>query len=969
MICLFYFRRFIFVMVFILGSMQDALAWKVDVHVYVAAQVAQAIEGNRIKLDLGGKTILVPIDPRYARAIRNHTRLFLLGSLGPDAFPDVWGGQIVIHPSYPGGWGTGDWLNHLMSKRDMTDQELAFALGYLTHAAADTFAHTFVNRYAGDVFDLTNHPSAAIRHIKLEGFVSNYLPEIAVSGQTGAAAALIRQGGKTEFPEDLMREMFLFNQDATEQMRAGGAPHFAAAKALYDDLGRMLGDDGIIAKIEELATDLAAEYLLGVPIDDEITKDLARLKREIDKKVAEAGENLMPVANWLNDEIAKIEGLPVNAAESATEAALDISREIGNLAVKIADFKADIAKKENELANWGTRTVTEEACDWIGKIGGKVIKEGCKQVSSTVFVDQKLRNAVIAALDETKKLLSNANDEIDRKRQDMRKALYAGFDTVRKAQEVRRLARKTIIDFALQYPKGGLRGYFARWHDGIPVAMVEYTRANADAIINSIDPSILADKAPDAPGTLTPIKHWLLCYGPIFLSVPEKITTGACATFGAFQDFRDQLDEFEQALADVVPPAGELLELKKELDQLVAEVQNEIQDELTNEGLAHLQRITKKPVLELYKALTEKMDRQKVSAEFAHDPSGQGLPVISDAGGRVLLEMNVHDGKLDVERFHPLYNAIVLAKLSMLDQSGLNRLARMAGVRNTVYGRDLYQGNNQQARNVLFGFIRSIDGNHQWQELSPPHPRGVAVYDEKDFEERSKDPSNFGFGYRDGGCGQTRVQGMRMWVDPVARERLFKALFRGPVATGVDNPSRLQAGLDPVLHANYPLQLGAEGDWLEDGISLITRSFTIRLAGSGRPGRGVEVFLSGRPIWNGNYNSEGQLEFSHEVSQVSLPTRLDVTETGRGPGIRASYSLGCDGKPTQEGKQAPPDVMVRRGDTLWHISERMTGEGEEYPALHAANRDLIRDPDLIYPGQIFVSPWAAPVELSIEGIN
>jgi nucleoid-associated protein YgaU len=49
-------------------------------------------------------------------------------------------------------------------------------------------------------------------------------------------------------------------------------------------------------------------------------------------------------------------------------------------------------------------------------------------------------------------------------------------------------------------------------------------------------------------------------------------------------------------------------------------------------------------------------------------------------------------------------------------------------------------------------------------------------------------------------------------------------------------------------------------------------------------------------------------------------------------------------------------VEVRRGDNLWRISRRAYGAGDRYSTIYQANSDQIRDPDRIYPGQIFVMP-------------
>ena len=49
-------------------------------------------------------------------------------------------------------------------------------------------------------------------------------------------------------------------------------------------------------------------------------------------------------------------------------------------------------------------------------------------------------------------------------------------------------------------------------------------------------------------------------------------------------------------------------------------------------------------------------------------------------------------------------------------------------------------------------------------------------------------------------------------------------------------------------------------------------------------------------------------------------------------------------------------VIIRRGDNLWTLSRRVYGQGIRYTSIYDANEDQIRDPDLIFPGQVFDLP-------------
>jgi nucleoid-associated protein YgaU len=47
---------------------------------------------------------------------------------------------------------------------------------------------------------------------------------------------------------------------------------------------------------------------------------------------------------------------------------------------------------------------------------------------------------------------------------------------------------------------------------------------------------------------------------------------------------------------------------------------------------------------------------------------------------------------------------------------------------------------------------------------------------------------------------------------------------------------------------------------------------------------------------------------------------------------------------------------VKSGDTLSKIAQREYGEGSEWRRIYEANRDTIKNPDLIYPGQTLTLP-------------
>ncbi len=106
---------------FLLGFADAALAWGPGVHMAVADAVLARFD-------------LLPL--LTAEALRNHRECFLYGSLSADIFIGK-GSSLKKHHSH--NWSTGFAL--LDSAR--TAQLRAYALGYLSHLAADTVAHNF----------------------------------------------------------------------------------------------------------------------------------------------------------------------------------------------------------------------------------------------------------------------------------------------------------------------------------------------------------------------------------------------------------------------------------------------------------------------------------------------------------------------------------------------------------------------------------------------------------------------------------------------------------------------------------------------------------------------------------------------------------------------------------------------------------------------------------------------------------
>lgn len=76
-----------------------------------------------------------------------------------------------------------------------------------------------------------------------------------------------------------------------------------------------------------------------------------------------------------------------------------------------------------------------------------------------------------------------------------------------------------------------------------------------------------------------------------------------------------------------------------------------------------------------------------------------------------------------------------------------------------------------------------------------------------------------------------------------------------------------------------------------------------------------------------------------------------ILMAGNVVGINA---VNVDNVAIQNGESLATDeefYIIQKGDTLWKIAEKTYGNGAKYTAIVAANKEVIKDADKIFPGQ------------------
>jgi nucleoid-associated protein YgaU len=172
----------------------------------------------------------------------------------------------------------------------------------------------------------------------------------------------------------------------------------------------------------------------------------------------------------------------------------------------------------------------------------------------------------------------------------------------------------------------------------------------------------------------------------------------------------------------------------------------------------------------------------------------------------------------------------------------------------------------------------------------------------------------------------------------------------------------------------------------------------LHVSGQAGPGAAVRLYLNDSFVASVTAGADGRfaVTINEGVAPGSYRVRLDEVESNSGA-VRARAEVPFNvpdtvvtaSMPAQAAASKRPDIAaaqqpqlaaavatvlpdggspsavvvpkiatttVSRGDSLWRISRLSYGAGTRYAIIYQANRKQIRNPNLIYPGQIFVLP-------------
>lgn len=913
-----------------------ANAWSLKTHVWIAQQVINdAADGQ---LAIAGGNYALP--PHVLNALRLHPDRYRMGSLGPDVFPDPVVGQMTTHPGIDGGWHTDDWLKHLLSNAG-TPEEIAFAYGFVAHAAGDIFAHSYVNAYAGDIFLLSDgEREVELRHFVLEKYIESLTPQPA--GINGVALDWGRDLGS---PSSFLRDTLIFGGDVSKQNFASKAGyHLTSMHEVRHAVGELQkGSQNVIGTLSkwgaqyfqqqiklqiDLASGKAAVETAKAAVSAE--EGALQIKRQAYKAALDALGKANEIIQKNPQLITHNEQLLAAQITAAANAAAEATRIGAEAANAINDLNDEINKWRGQLKGiscgefLGIKNPLCSLLEDIEKASKKI--DG---LNAAIQAANAARDAASGLRDETSELVQRLKGELEKAVKGVAEKTYqAAIDAaeaeVKAEEKLLELKKKAVAEaeslsdklskelekntLIVDDIKKAIDRYnpvtvvIQKWLDDIGVGTEEYIKASHRAGLLMLQ---------NSGNPLKEYQDWYACYGQVFKAIPKEIGQAGCLVRNFVEDVQNEFDKFMDGLPEIV---RWIVDPTREVKRRVKE---KVKPELEKATFRIVGFITDPKTADFLELLTHPKNatREKLVDTYQRNDSRKGLLEFSDVASVVEKDLHIEGGVLSPEKFAPLTHAVTLAKIALLAPDELNRLVRdLAGATAAIPSDAVYPPYNGNF-SVLLNSVKSIDGNHQWQAYGLPYPRRLGVSHDG--------PGKFDYG-RDGFSDKSK--GLRFWTDGYLRERVFLKLFPEGVLGALGERPELKA-----RHYNFPscaqnpfpkTQDPNTGKLLEKDTTCSDVSTPDRKISEFQTATEAEYRdryfqcdkpILGLPYWTiaGSYRSEGNARHDSATIRRSFPDM--AAEVWRPQAGNKYWTIMIAACTTSDRANEARDIAIRRG--------------------------------------------------------
>ena len=182
------------------------------------------------------------------------------------------------------------------------------------------------------------------------------------------------------------------------------------------------------------------------------------------------------------------------------------------------------------------------------------------------------------------------------------------------------------------------------------------------------------------------------------------------------------------------------------------------------------------------------------------------------------------------------------------------------------------------------------------------------------------------------------------------------------VALAVAPPTQSGAGQGTVAvllpgNANQPAQALQTPNAHSGSLSLDTAEYgdkgELMLSGHASPNATLRLYADNQPIATVTADAQGKWSSvsSRPQSQGKVELRVDELATDGSVAQRIAEPFETPAATASTGQ-----YTVQPGNSLWIIARKAYGNGTHYTVIFGANKEHIKDPNLIYPGQVISLP-------------
>ena len=192
---------------------------------------------------------------------------------------------------------------------------------------------------------------------------------------------------------------------------------------------------------------------------------------------------------------------------------------------------------------------------------------------------------------------------------------------------------------------------------------------------------------------------------------------------------------------------------------------------------------------------------------------------------------------------------------------------------------------------------------------------------------------------------------MPVFTDKKAAPKIVVATSGG-VDVVKDEPKNDGEFEDTIPQNNHETTLSLETIVYDDVGGVI-------VSGGGNSEDFIRLYIDNKPSNVEKIESDDQWKVTlSDVPEGLYTLRIDTVDAqglvkGR---VESPFKKEASETIVASSKDHTTNVTIQPGYTLWQLAKNRYGNGIRYVQIFEANRDIIKDPDLIYPGQIFDLP-------------